>query len=36
MDLLVERNIVVFDYDESALATDLAGIGEHRFHQRIN
>ncbi|GAB4476123.1 MAG: hypothetical protein OHK0037_37620 [Elainellaceae cyanobacterium] len=33
MDLLVERNIVVFDYDESALATDLAGIGELIRHE---
>lgn len=33
MDLLVERNIVVFDYDESALATDLAGIGELTRHE---
>lgn len=33
MDLLVARNIVVFDYDESALATDLAGIGELIQHE---
>ena len=28
MDLLTQRGIVVFDYDESALITDLAGIAE--------
>lgn len=28
MDLLAQRGIVVFDYDESALGTDLAGLTE--------
>ena len=33
MDLLAQKGIVVFDYDASALATDLAGIAELGNHE---
>lgn len=32
MDLLAQKGIVVFDYDESALQTDLAGLAELSDH----
>jgi predicted HTH domain antitoxin len=32
MDLLAQKGIVVFDYDESALQTDLAGLAELTDH----
>ncbi|MEO1144351.1 MAG: UPF0175 family protein [Cyanobacteria bacterium J06638_22] len=32
MDLLAQKGIVVFDYDASALATDLAGLAELGNH----
>ncbi len=32
MDLLAQKEIVVFDYDESALQTDLAGLAELTDH----
>ncbi|MFM7528025.1 MAG: UPF0175 family protein [Nodosilinea sp.] len=32
MDLLAQKGMVVFDYDESALQTDLAGLAELADH----